>query len=212
VTTVGHKTIGELTAEIRENNVAKGFRPAGGEPGTNTWGDYVALLHSEISEALEAYRDHRLADATKSARDEYLPPGQPAKPEGVGSELADTVIRLLDMCDVFGVPLDPDLKLGDIESLDIDVPGPSPTFGDLVTWLHVKVSKMAIDPMRTGAVQARALCALVTVARRFDIDLEFEVTRKIAYNKTRPFQHGGRTLDGAMQRPVTRNEKETRDA
>jgi hypothetical protein len=205
VTTMGHKTLGALTAEIREINVAKGFRPAGGGPGTNSWGDYVALLHSEISEALEAYRDHRLEDATKSARDEYLPPGQMAKPEGVGSELADAVIRLLDMCDVFEVPLDPDLELDDIQSLDIDVPGPCPTFGDLVTWLHVKVSRMAIDPMRTGAVQARALCALVTVARRYSIDLDFEVTRKITYNKTRAFQHGGRTLDGATQGPVTRN-------
>jgi NTP pyrophosphatase (non-canonical NTP hydrolase) len=123
------KTIPELTALIRANNIRKGFRPAGGGPGDNTFGDYIALAHSELSEALEAYRDHRLADATDPGIGLVRSDGRVLpKPEGVGSELADTVIRLLDMADVFG------------------------------------------------------------------IDLEAEIVRKIAYNATRSYQHGGRTL------------------
>lgn len=131
------KSIEELTAEIREVNVAHGWRPAGGGPGSNTFGDYIALLHSEVSEALEAYRDHRLADATRPVcgragnGEEPCPEHGPSKPEGVGSELADVFIRLADMADVFG------------------------------------------------------------------IDLSFEVERKIAYNRTRPYQHGGRTVSDA---------------
>lgn len=129
-------TIRELTDKVRRINIEKGWRPAEGGPGANTFGDYVALLHSEVSEALEAYRDHRLADAT--ADEPIGHGGTPilAKPEGVGSELADVLIRLVDMADVFG------------------------------------------------------------------IDLEREVTRKIAYNRTRPHQHGGRTLADTPARPA----------
>lgn len=107
-----------MTDELREINISKGFRAPEGGPGQNTFGDYIALLHSEVSEALEAYRSWKLADATE--------PG--GKPEGVGSELADVLIRLIDTADVFG------------------------------------------------------------------IDLAQEYHRKVAYNRTRSYQHGGRML------------------
>ncbi len=58
-------TIAAMTVEIRENNIAKGWRDPAGGPGDNTLGDYIALLHTEVAEAIEEYRDHRLADATK---------------------------------------------------------------------------------------------------------------------------------------------------
>jgi hypothetical protein len=41
---------------------------------------------------------------------------------------------------------------------------------------------------------AMMLRALVGVAERYGIDLAAEYDRNIAYNKTRSFQHGGRTL------------------
>jgi NTP pyrophosphatase (non-canonical NTP hydrolase) len=86
-------------------------------------GDMVALLHSEVSEILEAYRSWKFQDAT-----ERIPNGHLDKPEGVGAEMADCLIRLLDM------------------------------------------------------------------AKRWDIDLSAEFTRKMAYNWTREYRHGGKTL------------------
>lgn len=113
------KTLKDMQAEVYKINVANGWF----DDYDRTFGDDIALLHSEVSEAFEAYRDHGFEDATSELHDHTLP-----KPEGVGSELADILVRLLDTC------------------------------------------------QRTG------------------IDLQAEFDRKIAYNATRGYRHGGKRV------------------
>jgi NTP pyrophosphatase (non-canonical NTP hydrolase) len=111
----------ELQADIVENNKAKGWHddppdlPAA-----------MMMLVTEAVEAVEAWRAHGTEDATRMNLTGSLT--HPSKPEGVGSEFADILIRLLDDCYLFG------------------------------------------------------------------IDLQAEVERKIAYNRTREYRHGGKRI------------------
>lgn len=97
------KTIAEMQAEVVANNEAKGWYE-----NCATFPEAMAMLHSEVSEALEAWRTWGTQDGTYHVPlpEGGLPNGGPPKPEGVGSEFADVFIRLLDDCHLFGVDLE----------------------------------------------------------------------------------------------------------
>ena len=56
----------------------------------------LCLIHSEVSEALEAFRDG----------DNDLRISESGKPEGIPSDLADVIIRVCDMAEYLGIDLD----------------------------------------------------------------------------------------------------------
>lgn len=64
-----------------------------------SFGEEIALFHSELSEALEEYRNGRALDEV------YYNPEKPDKPEGIPIELADCVIRILAFCGAHGISL-----------------------------------------------------------------------------------------------------------
>jgi NTP pyrophosphatase (non-canonical NTP hydrolase) len=69
-----------------------------------SFGELIALIHSELSEALEAYREGlAFVDVYVVGVDELYDEG---KPVGIWSELADVVIRVGDMAGILGIDLE----------------------------------------------------------------------------------------------------------
>jgi len=109
---VSQLTLKELSAEAYRISVSKGWHEK-----PKTFAEYTALFHSEISEAFEEFRaghrpqeiyfendvfGHR-PEALKAA--ETLA-GQGNKPEGIGIELADELIRIFDYAGAEELDLD----------------------------------------------------------------------------------------------------------
>ncbi len=76
---------------------SQGYAVAG--KANRNFGEICALIHSEISEAFEEYRKGLDPKVT------YLA-GPDAKPEGIPTELADTIIRILDYCAHEGIDIE----------------------------------------------------------------------------------------------------------
>ncbi len=84
----------ELAVRVHANARAKGWYPEGSKP------DLASHLINIQSEGVEAWEEYRNGH---DVREIYL--GDGGKPEGIPVELADVLIRVLDTCEAFGVPL-----------------------------------------------------------------------------------------------------------
>lgn len=76
-----------LAQRIHDNAVAKGFWKANQDDGMK-----LMLIVSELAEALEELRKGYGVQLV------YYTEEAPTKPEGFGVELADAIIRILDLC------------------------------------------------------------------------------------------------------------------
>lgn len=117
-------TISEITKDIHENAIAHGWWDE-----ERSFGDIIALCHSELSEALEEYRDGksnvyydcRVDEHDKDCICEPENPGcgyssdkcgeKSEKPEGIAVELADCIIRIFDYCGKMGIDIEKIIKL-----------------------------------------------------------------------------------------------------
>ena len=86
------RSVGEWQRYCHQIAKDKGFHSGNLEERRTKIPQYLCLIHSEISEALEAYREGQISYYEKDG-----------KPEGLAVELADAVIRILDMGEAIGV-------------------------------------------------------------------------------------------------------------
>lgn len=84
--------LNDLVKRAHETAVRHGFWEPAPEIGTS-----IALIHSELSEALEEARAGKPILYYNQGSD---------KPEGIGPELADATIRIGDLCGHLGINLD----------------------------------------------------------------------------------------------------------
>jgi NTP pyrophosphatase (non-canonical NTP hydrolase) len=85
----------ELQEDIHQNAVEKGWWETPNIP------EKICMAHSELSEAVDDFRNSRMD--VSIAKD--------GKPEGFPVELADTLIRVLDIAEHFGYDMDMIVKM-----------------------------------------------------------------------------------------------------
>ena len=90
------KTIAEWQDEVWTTAENSGWHE--GNLNTNDIAAKLALVHSEVSEALEELRVHSPSHEYARASD--------GKPEGFAVELADVVIRVMDLCGQLEIDLE----------------------------------------------------------------------------------------------------------
>lgn len=143
------------------------------------FGESIALLHSELSEALEEWRDGHGFNEIRYASPVQMPV-KLRKPEGIPIEMADFAIRLMDLAESEEVTL---------KSINYEVYEPEENFACTISGLHKNVSQL--HQGRHGGWNY--LWALISaVCKFYQIPLFRAINLKHAFNQTRDFRHGGK--------------------
>jgi len=109
--------INDLAMEIYQNNKEKGFHEM-----IHEFGTYISLIHSELSEAVEAHRKKKRADMDMFSQALWMEknPGQGEIfknafelyiKDTIEDELADAIIRLLDLSATLDIDIEEHIRL-----------------------------------------------------------------------------------------------------
>ena len=104
--------IKELQKEIHKNAVSKGFYE-----NPHNFGNDLMLVVSELGEAIEAHRNNEWCDMKAfnevliSEQYDYVTCFEKYVKDTIQDEIADGVIRLMDMCEFYGINLEKHIEL-----------------------------------------------------------------------------------------------------
>ena len=155
-----------------------------------TFGELIALVHSELSEALEAYRVCGIVDC----------PHEHTEGAGAASELADVVIRVADMAEWYGCQVADTIPTKVYVNQRADL-----TFGEWIALLHHCFSE-ALEARWRGRSPTtqdydgwwdwtcQAYRWILKMAAHYGIDLDAAIEAKMEYNRSRSYRHGGKAL------------------
>lgn len=200
----------KFAAEVHQNAVEHGWWDE-----ERSFGEIIALCHSELSEALEEYRakrpmvyfvvemDDGKGGTYLAIREDIISEEDFAgeKPEGIAVELADCIIRILDWFGKEEMSAD-DLMAEAKKLMMCDVPARiyASSLGDCIARWHLLLSLAYSCWCRASGTYASALrmalciCEIQKWAKDNGVDMEKILDIKHEYNKGRPYRHGGKAL------------------
>ena len=177
-----------LKKEIYQINKNKGFWE---EPNPNK-GEAVMLIISELGEALESHRKNKLfskqfipivfiKEFDEDIWDKYVITNFEVQIKDlVEDEIADTVIRILNYCEGFTIPI-------------LEREYRKITTGNFGNDL-LRITWYCIDAYHGGENSGKdwgyVLAAIIKLCEWYNIDLLRHINWKIKYNKSRPYKHG----------------------
>lgn len=176
--------LNELQARVYQTALSKGWHD--GRPNGIPYRETRALIVSELSEALEAFREGRMtvwfkkADGTKAGPGDACNP----KPEGFPIELADTAIRVLHRTGANKRTWDEYDHRYIANDISRSFPTDVVTVPEQIDWLIETAIKIDIE--------AIFLARLNSVAQANGVDLWAAVELKAKYNETRLYKHGNK--------------------
>lgn len=185
-------SLNELAREAHQIAVEHGWWDP--EP---TFGDLVALMHSELSEALEEYRAGRPMVYFLEANGfvvSDMSERRGEKTEGIAVELADCIIRILDWAGHEDANLDRVFGAVKADRLKWDMDKIS-HFGDFISGLHNILSMAYTDEEdNQGIYFCMVIDYIQEALKQSGVDLYTVMRAKMDYNRTRPYRHGGKKL------------------
>lgn len=177
--------LNKLAKEVHQNAKAHGWWEE-----NRSFGEIIALCHSELSEALEEYRNG--TDNIRKLPIYYSGEGYVAnkptecckKPEGIATELADCIIRILDYFGHENAEFNKTPTFMIAKEIN--------NFGEFISLLHLYLSRAyehnSLSPLKGAVSEIYDYCT----SKGINVEAAIEI--KHEYNKTRPYRHGGKVI------------------